>query len=181
MPATRNQVALQANILRSERWQGHCRRKWKAHAPQTAVNERSSMTSAQTTPTQGSDQLRTSNRTVAFTTSSYLPWCCTSDLSNISVRSTSFTVYLRHILFRMSAHLSMFVRTSQHRFTNAAHVLFVSLRVSTQTRTTRVKSTEDRASWLAEWTPAATVAPSNRRGRETRSSPRETSDLQWKR
>ena len=29
--------------------------KWKAHAPQTAVNERSSMTSAQTTPTQGSD------------------------------------------------------------------------------------------------------------------------------
>ena len=51
----RHQVALQANILRSERWQGHRDRKWKAHAPQTAVNERSSMTSAQTTPTQKND------------------------------------------------------------------------------------------------------------------------------
>ena len=39
--------------------------------------------------------LRTSNRTVAFTTSSFLPWCCRSDLSNISVKSTSFTVFLR--------------------------------------------------------------------------------------
>ena len=60
--ATRNPVALQANILRSERWQGHRHHKLKAHALQTVVNERSSMTSAQTTPTPKQRPLRTSKR-----------------------------------------------------------------------------------------------------------------------
>ena len=57
--APRHRPATKSNFKRTfcevNVGRAHRHNKWKPHAPQTAVNERSSMTSAQTTPTQGSD------------------------------------------------------------------------------------------------------------------------------